>query len=125
MDKRHIPVTVTFTGDLTGNEAENIRIWRGNTHHLTSTTLKGNIIECVIQAGIGDNAHQATLRGTVRGTHAFKCGTMKCVTETLKSREQAGLPLCWVDGNKALYTFNGNIPTGLLTYTAMTLKNLT
>lgn len=125
MGKRHIPVTVAFTGDLTGDDAENIRIRRGNTHHLTSTTLKGNIIECVIQAGVGDNVHQAILRGTVRGAHAFKCGTMKHVTETLKSREQAGLPLCWVDGNKALYTFNGNIPAGLLTYTAMTLKNLT
>lgn len=125
MGKRHIPVTVAFTGDLTGDDAENIRIWRGNTHHLTSTTLKGNIIECVIQAGVGDNVHQAILRGTVWGAHAFKCGTMKHVTETLKSREQAGLPLCWVDGNKALYTFNGNIPAGLLTYTAMTLKNLT
>ena len=115
MGKRHIPVTVTFTGDLTGNEAENIRIWRG----------KGNIIECVIQAGVGDNAHQATLRGTVRGTHAFRCGTMKCVAEMLKSREQAGLPLCWVDGNNALYTFNRNVPAGLLTYTVMALRNLT
>lgn len=125
MGKRHIAVTVTFTGDLTGNEAENIRIWRGNTHHLTCVTLKGNIIECVIQTGVGDNAHQATLRGTVRGTHAFRCGTMKCVTEMLKSREQAGLLLCWVDGNNALYTFNRNVPAGLLTYTVMTLRNLT
>lgn len=116
--------TIRFYGEVTCEKAVNLRNWRGNTHHLTSIELKGDTIEYVVQAGTGENAHQVTLHGTVPGTRAFRRATLKALTKLLQTHENRGMPLCWVTGDDAHYTFTGYVTVGALTYLAMYMKDL-
>jgi len=116
--------TIRFYGEVTGEKAANLKNWRGNKHHLTSIELKGDTIEYTVKAGNGENAHQVTLHGTVPGTRASRRATLKALTSLLQAHENRGMPLCWVTGDDAHYTFTGYVTVGTLTYMAMCMKDL-
>lgn len=124
MPKCDIPIkNLRFYGETTNDGVKTLHA-RHEAQHLVSAEVKEHIVEYVVKVGEGENASKVIMRATIQGTRAFKRALLETLVKVLQAREKSKLPLCWVTGDDAHYTFTGYVTVGALTYLAMYMKDL-